>query len=535
LQRGSLIWLSLLLLIRCSAESEQPVSPAATTPRAGGTLTIALRAEPGSWNPYTAQDEATARVLSLLYPQLVKERWQDGEITFEPWLAERFELDSAAQALRVLLRKASWSDRQPVTVDDLLATHRVRTSAALGWSGATLAANATPEAVGALEVRYRFGRLTFLSPFVVNDGPIVPARYSNVPFENWAQLDWKSMLASCGPFRLESAVAGQEVLLVRDPAWWGDPPAWLDRVLFRVYPDETLAAGALENGEVDLLERIPPSRAARIRQNPKLRLIEIPALTLSEVIWNVAPTASRPMPHLDPGVRRALSLALDREDLIASAAGGFGIPGDTPVLSSLWAHDGAPPPRFDPVAAEQQLEQLGWIRPSEGPRQRAGQPLSIRLLVNAESASKRDLAARLASMVALVGGRFEIDAVPRAEFNRRVWAKQFEAVLISMRIGTTLDVELHTRDIGGQGLNFGSWSDPVADQWLDAAADASTREQAKQAWHRWQERVRSQQPVTVLFEERTLIGLSRRVRSATPSPLDPYENLHRWWIDDSSP
>ncbi len=524
---------------------------------------MALRGDLGSWNPYTVEDDATAHVLDLLYPRLMHESWRDGGLSFVPWVAESWQATPDGRRLTIALRDgARWSNGAPITCDDVAFTHAARQDPALSWSGADDASRAT--LVPCREphtVEFRFQRSSLNALFAVNDDALVSRDYRDVALSTWHATDWSARMIGAGPYRRLSVTPGQEAVLVRDEGWWNAPQPNIDRVVFRVYPDESLAVDALANGEIDLLERVPPVRAQALQQNPKLRLVELPALTETQIVWNLlrpeAYVADRqrrrcdadipcredesditrlqqtaPHPILsDAAVRRALTLAIDRQDLIDGLLAGYGHVGDTPVISPLWAHDGVAAAAYDPEAARRELDAAGWVdRNHDGVREKNGRRLKLALLVNAESATKRDIAERCAVMLALVGVELQIEAVPRGVYAQRARDKRFDALLIGMRIGTALSVGLHTRDAVARGLNMGSWSTAESDALLDQAAQAPSRELAKPAWVLWQQLVRRDRPVTVLYEERTLIGISARVQDATPSPLDPYDNLPQWWI-----
>ncbi len=89
---------------------------------------------------------------------------------------------------------------------------------------------------------------------------------------------------------------------------------------------------------------------------------------------------------------------------------------------------------------------------------------------------------------------------------------------------------LHTNAAVNRGNNLVSWSTPESDALLDRAAGAADRKDARPLWREWQALYREEQPITILYEERRLIGLNARVRGPAPPFLDPYQNLHEWWL-----
>lgn len=532
----------------------------------GGKLVIAVRGDVGALNPYVAADATTSNIVDLLYPRLFHEQLGSGVGRFAPALASGWSWQPDGRTLHLTLQpQARWSDGRPLTCDDLVYTLGVRHSDRTGWSGAREAR--AVEAVRCLdphsaEIRFASRRADALA--LLNDNALVSANYRSIPLEQWRAIVWPERAIGAGPFRIGAFRAGQELVLHRDPTWWGSAPAAVDEVVFRIFPDDTLAFQAFLSGEVDLVERLPLTRLAEVTARPGRSVYEVPSLAVTQIVWNqLAPNAyrrdraergcaaergchespadlerlRRTAPHpllIDRRVRRALMLALDRQDLVDGLLQGKGRVGTSPVVSSLWAHDHQPPERFDPQAAAALLQEAGWMRSNPaGVRQRAGRPLRIELLVNAESAVRRDVAERCRSMLALVGVDLVIEAVPRSEYALRAREKAFDALLIGWRAGTRLSTDLTLQDAVDLGPNMGSWSTDRSEQLLQQAMSAPDEATARPLWVAWQALFRQEQPLTVLYEEPNLIGINARVVGATPSALNPYDNLSSWWIDPS--
>ncbi|HKQ61480.1 MAG TPA: ABC transporter substrate-binding protein, partial [Candidatus Polarisedimenticolaceae bacterium] len=253
-------------------------------------LVAALQADLDSWNPYTARDATTAGVLDLLYPRLAIETGlADEAAAFRPWLASAWEFSPDRLRLTFHLRPAArWSDGTPVTCADVQFTYRAQLAEPLAWPGAfvkrRIRAVDCPDAHTAVFV---FTEATPDALADANDDAIVPARYGDVPFAAWGSTRWEERAITCGPFRLAQVSAGQEAVLVRDPAWWGAPAPTLERVVLRVYPDATIAFQRWVEGELDLLPKVPPLQAAQRREQAGPLLVELPSLSYTFLSWNV--------------------------------------------------------------------------------------------------------------------------------------------------------------------------------------------------------------------------------------------------------
>jgi peptide/nickel transport system substrate-binding protein len=126
----------------------------------------------------------------------------------------------------------------------------------------------------------------------------------------------------CGPFRFAHFDRSREIALEANPDYWDGPPS-IDGIVFRFLPDEGTAYQALLREELDLLTVTPAlwnESPTAPRQHPLARF-QSSLLSGWCVHWNE--DGSNPF-FLDPHVRRALVLALDRPRFISKILLGFG-------------------------------------------------------------------------------------------------------------------------------------------------------------------------------------------------------------------
>ncbi len=551
---------------RAAASGAVGGDSAAERPQRGGTLVVALRGDVDSWNPYTVGQAAAANVLELLYPRLVHERFGAGEEGLVPWVARSWSFAPDRRTLTFAIDPAArWSDGRPVGCEDVAFTLAIQRDDALAWDGAFL-----KQAIEAVECPdpktavVRFARPSVYQLLDANDDALVPLAYRDVPPARWAETRWETRPVTAGPFRLEAVKPGQEAVLARDPSFWVPGRPYLDRVVFRVYPDATAALAAFEAGEVDVLDKVPPLRAAALAAQSGRTVIDAPSLAYTFVAWNALEPAAyaadraargcdekrdcaesadeirrlqrtRPHPALaDARVRRALTLATDREDIVRGVLGGHGRVGVSPVVSALVpAFDASAGLPFDPPLAARLLDEAGWVDADrDGVREKGGRRLELTVIADAENGARRDALDRMASSLARVGVKLVPEPLPRADFLARARDKRFDGVISGWRAGTRVEPQgiLHTDAAAGRGNNLGAWSTPASDALLDRAAAAPSPALALPLWREWQAIFRDEQPYTMLYEERTLVGLSSRVHGATPSPLNPYDGLENWWL-----
>lgn len=185
-----------------------------------------------------------------------------------------------------------------------------------------------------------------------------------------------------GPFVVDSYTPEEELVVVRNDDYWGEP-AQLDRITFRFYPDETTRALALQNDEVDLIMDVPLSILDSVESQPGVKIVTAPIgnTTMFYIARRTADGEDRVT--ADPNVRRAIAAAMNEEAYVSGVLGGNAevIPHIAPpaVLGEFADMvEGVP---FDPEEAGRLLDEAGWTREGDGVRTNSdGEPLTVTII-----------------------------------------------------------------------------------------------------------------------------------------------------------
>ena len=184
-----------------------------------------------------------------------------------------------------------------------------------------------------------------------------------------------------GPFQLERYVPEQELVVVKNPNYWGTP-ARLDRITFKFYPDDTTRALALRNNEVDMITDIPLNILDSVSSQPDVKIAKAP-IGFTHMFYVARRTANgEPKLLSDPVLRRAVAHSIDRNAYVQGVLGGNAeaIPHvQPPAVLGQFADmvKGVP---FDRNEANRLLDQAGWRRTGDGVRTKDGQPLRLRIV-----------------------------------------------------------------------------------------------------------------------------------------------------------
>jgi peptide/nickel transport system substrate-binding protein len=426
----------------------------------------------------------------------------------------------------------------PVTAEDVLFTYRTALDDQVAYPRRTAYFQMVEgaELVDSLTVRFDFVQPHSepLDPFTQWSvmprhilGAIPPSAIATAPFGRAP--------VGNGPFKFHSWKPNQEIVFVANdsfPQSLGGRP-FLDRIVFRIVPEQTTLQTELRAGTVDLIRAVPPQEAKSVDAEPNLRLVDYADRSFGYIAWN-----TRDPLFSDWRVRQALSLAIDREKLVSALLYGYGTIGVSFVLPSIvpWAVDAELEPLpFAPDSARALLAAAGWKdSDGDGVLDKDGKRFRFTLKTNKGNDLREDATVIIQSDLRKIG----VEAVPQlvewTVFLGQLNNKEFQAYLSSWVYDSfKLDPSdiFHSRSIDRK-YNRSSYANPVVDSLIDAALSKVDREEAKPLWYRFQRIVRDEAPYTFLFYDRERIGLNERLRGAEMDARGYLVNAPRWWIPE---
>ena len=401
--------------VRSPTPSPSPSEPAG--PIEGGTLRYALGADPQTIDPRFVTDAEGRVVVDALFDSLVR---LDDDFEVQPAAAESWEVSEDATRFEFTLREgATFHNGRPVRAADFArAFNRMANGTAeprsfVAYQLAPVegfeAAQLDGEPLSGLEVvDDRTLVITLSAPFA--EFLEVLADPSLAPVPPRAESDPEAFgLAPVGngPFQMSGEWSrGDFIRVARYPEYLGEEP-FLDEVVFQIYandPDQASQYGAFEDGRLHVAE-VPAERledavdslgAARDGYSGP-GVLNGPTTTLYYYGFNT----ERP-PFDDPDVRRAISLLIDRETIVADVTDETRLVADAIVPPSLPDHqdDACPYCAYDEERAlrlwrgeGEPTEGASPTEPSE-PVDRGEGPLTI---VHNEGRTHRAIAQRVAT------------------------------------------------------------------------------------------------------------------------------------------
>jgi peptide/nickel transport system substrate-binding protein len=378
-----------------------------------------------------------------------------------------------------------WHDGQPTTARDVVWTLQAAQDPATGYPRANELASlesvaAKDDSTAVLAFRVPQPGL----PDLLTDLAILPAHLlDTIPHAQLRRAAWNNAPVGNGPFRFVSHEPNRRWVFAANPEFpkvLGGPPR-LQRFIVVVVDEPTTKLAALTSGELDFAG-IQPAHAEFVRRDPRLAVLSYPLLWTDGIVFN---TRRPPFDRLD--VRRALSDAIDRQELVNGYIYGFGTPAVGPVPPTA--------PSYVPVATAS--------RPPALPRV-PGARVSFELLTvgSGEAALEQMLQARLKS----AGFDVTIRQLELSAFLSRVYgqAHDFDAAVLGIPGDLSLGYLTPLSALAG----LKAPQDPAAAQRMFADS----------------------MPVAFLYHPRGLQGMNRRVHGVTMDLRGELPTVHDWWV-----
>jgi peptide/nickel transport system substrate-binding protein len=164
-----------------------------------------------------------------------------------------------------------------------------------------------------------------------------------------------------GPYRLVQWDIAGEIIIERNPDYWGEPAA-LDQIIFRNVADSSTQVQLLETGEADMAFAIDPDKVQQVLDNQGLQLLEGPSLAYEYVAMHTQEEVGGPLAKKE--ARQAIAHAIDYAGIIDGLMGGRAIrPATVIPLGLLGAEDVQPDSFQTDVARANEL----WAASGNGP------------------------------------------------------------------------------------------------------------------------------------------------------------------------
>ena len=263
-----------------------------------------------------------------------------------------------------------------------------------------------------------------------------------------------------GPYRLESWDEGQAIILVRNEDYFKGP-ANIERIIFKIVPDDNAQAMQMKTGELDLA-LLTPKDAENFANDDNYTVYRMETSDYRGILFNFW----NPYWTENKDIIPAICCAIDRQAIVDAVLLGHGIVAYGPLQRNEYNYEDVEHYDYDPDRARAILEEAGCTLNADGFYERNGQEIGFVISVGAGDQVRVDIAQAAAQMLRQVGINCSVEIPEKVD-----WGGQM-AYLIGW--GSPFDADDHTYKVFGtdKGANYSGYSNALVDQYLIEARES---------------------------------------------------------------
>ena len=473
----------------------------------GSTFSLNLGAEPKSIDPQLSTDIAGGTVNELLSEGLLK-RTPDGKP--DPGIAEKWEVSPDGLKWTFHLRDAKWSNGDPITANDFKAAWIRGLDPKVASEYAYMLypikngelfnkGKVTADKVGIKVVDPKTLEVTLESPTPYFADLVTFKTYSPINEKFLKEAGEKfateaNQTISSGPYVMKKWVHDSEIKFEKNPNYWNKDNVKVDNITYKLIPDNSAALNAFKNKEVQVTN-ITAEQAREYEGKPEL------VKSKDGSVWYILPNLKNKFLS-NSKIRKAILLAVDRDELVKSVLNGTGESARTFVPSGIGIKGISKDfPEEVPTSIEKYNPQKAKQLFAEGLKElgMTSAP-TLEVLIN-DSGNNKPVAEFVQESVRKnLGLNLNVKAVTFQERVSRMASKDFDLVLAGWSGDFKDPITYLDLFVTGGGQNRGSYSNPQYDalvKKIKSTADPNVR---VPAMIELEKIIADDTPVAVLFQ-----------------------------------
>ncbi len=372
---------------------------------------------------------------------------------------------------------ANFTDGEKLTAEDVAFTYNILRDTS-SVNDFTMLREA--KAVDETTVEFYMNRPYSIWPYTMAITGIIP--------EHAYGPDYGSSPIGSGRYKLKQWDKGQQVILEANPDYYGEEPE-MKRVVI-LFMEEDAAFAAVKAGKADLAYTAA-TYADQTADGYELlafptvdnRGFNLPAIPSGEINEDGIPLGNDFT--CDVIVRRAINMAIDREEMIQNVLNGYGTAAYSVCDKMPWYNPECET-GYDREEAERLLDKAGWKMGADGYREKEGKKAAFHMLYPASDSVRQALAADTANQLKEIG----IDVQPEGvDWDTAYDRAQSEPLMWGWGAHTPMELYNIYHSAGEAGTSYAQYSpyrNESVDGYMDEALRSSNLEESYELWRKAQ-------------------------------------------------
>lgn len=505
-------------------------------PQEGGIYREAAVGQPRFINPVLAgTNDLDIDITRLVYSGLFRFNTNLG---LENDLASGVEISENKTEYTIALRNdVTWHDGIPFTADDVVFTIRSIKTPDYGSPLASSFRDVTIEKIDDHTIRFKLTEpyAPFLTSLTV--GMVPEHVWSEIEPQNATLAEQMLKPIGTGPFKFSEISTRRRTgnitsfNLLRNEKYSGPRP-YLDGITFEFFDTHDEALQSVLADKADGTGFVPLQHLKEVLDRSDITAHRLTLPQYFAVFFNQIKSESL----RDAGVRAALSLATDREQIVDAALQGEGEALHLPIPPETLPDDGAtPPPSFNLESARQNLEESGWKLGDEGYRYKDGKRLSF-TLTTTDWPEYIATAEILQRQWREIGAEVKLEHLGTGTIQQTIiQPRDYEALLFGEILPAVPDPYpfWHSTQTRSPGLNLALFENKEVDKLLETVRKEADEGKRQEIYREFQDKILELAPAIILYRPYYIYathGVHGTNEELAAIPAGRFNNIVQWHI-----
>jgi peptide/nickel transport system substrate-binding protein len=520
-------------------------------------IIIGIESDVQTINPMYAFSYSEGNLIDLLFMKPAIERWNDslGVIEFEPMIAEKWEWSNDGNLLRLYLRKnIFWSDGVPITADDIVYTFNVYSDPKVEsrfygqfnnfytLNDLQIDSEKTFKIISPTILEINFKKDSNPSMLDINLEIIPKHIWSKYKIDELPQAEANFKPITSGPFKLVNWERESVIKLSIDSSSFLYNPDNIKEIIFKIVPDYKLRITQLKTGAIDIVDNIKSEDIDELKLVEKLNVISLRGRDYDYIGWN----------HIDPqeyqkskfvpnklfssaGIRKALTYAINRQEIVETYLDGFGelCKGPVSPMFKSYYDPGLQTDGFNPARAKEILMVNGWEdKNGDGILEKGNVEFSFDLYISTGNPRRNYVATIVKNNLKAVGIEANIQMLEMGAFVERLMKRNYDAWIAGWTIPVPIDLNPYWNSDKELGfLNFSSYKNKEKDEILNQLQQRISEQKKIELYKKLQSIFYVDEPVTFLYWFDNIIVYNKRISKINFSMLGLVKNAWEWRVN----
>jgi peptide/nickel transport system substrate-binding protein len=507
-------------------------------PSKGGQLVEGIIGTPRFINPLLAASDADRDLTSLVYSGLLKAT-PAGE--YIPDIAEDYSISPDGLVYTFTIRPdATFHDGEPVTADDVKFTvekaldNSLKSPRRVNWEGVTIEKTDARTITFTLKQPY--------APFITNltTGILPRHLWQNLESDQMPFSSLNIEAVGSGPYKISSVKKSSDgiptsiVLHANEKYVLGEP--YISKIVLKFFGSERNLTDALHDGDIESASNITPASAKSLEG--EVTIMSSPLTRVFGVFFNQNENELLARKE----IRKALSLAIDKDEIIQSVLYGYGTQADGPLPNTVsFAGTKNSSTTSGMELAASTLAKAKWIKnPATNVLEQKGSVSSSSLSFSLSTANVPELvevAKKIEGKWTELGAKVDTRVFESGDLNQGVIRpRKYEALLFGIVTGKNSDLYpfWHSSQRNDPGLNISLYTNAKADKLLEAMRTATSSALIAKNYAALKTEIDNDTPAAFIWSPSFIYAVPKKLQGIRlgeiTTPSDRFTGIEKWYV-----